>query len=300
MGLEVNVINQLRNCRVAWLLVSIVALVSVAVAQRSFRDWGVNQITIDYPVTASTIVYGANSTSITVAGDVRTITTNSVASHAIGGGNPNSPSSLLKVYRVDATPSEAPYATPTSIAVKFGVTVTGILFDAYAAEFFAGDPNGWNYSAPGNAIGLRIDDNGGHVQPDGLYHLHGLPTDLMGQLGWSAERHSPLIGFAADGFPIYALTGEAGQVHTSSYVLKTGTRPTGGSDPGGTYDGTFHNDWAFQSGAGSLDACNGTTTVNGDYPNGTYAYFLTVDYPVIPACLTGTPSDDFKPALQRR
>lgn len=292
-------VHQLKTRRIVWMFASIFIFVNVASAQPSFRDWGINQITISDPVVASTFVYGANVTSITVANDIRTVTTNSVASHAIGGGNQNSPAAISKVYQVDATPSFASNPTFTSIAVKFGVTVTGILFDAYAAEFFAGDPNGWNYSVPGNAIGLQIDDNGGHVQPDGLYHLHGLPTGLMAQLGWSAESHSPLIGFAADGFPVYALIGEAGNVHTSSYVLKTGSRPTGGSNPGGTYDGTFHNDWSFQSGAGTLDACNGTTTVNGDYPKGTYAYFLTADYPVIPACLKGVPSEDFRVSRRR-
>ena len=39
--------------------------------------------------------------------------------------------------------------------------------------------------------------------------------------------------------------------------------------------------------------CNSRQTVTLDCPNGTYAYFLTDDFPVIPRCLRGTPDRSF-------
>ncbi len=44
------------------------------------------------------------------------------------------------------------------------------------------------------------DQHNVHVQPNGLYHYHGNSTALF-QLDGSVE--SPVIGFAAVGFPIF-------------------------------------------------------------------------------------------------
>lgn len=41
-------------------------------------------------------------------------------------------------------------------------------------------------------------------------------------------------------------------------------------------------------GAGTLDECNGAFVKTADYPQGTYAYFLTDSFPVIPRCQKGT------------
>jgi len=49
---------------------------------------------------------------------------------------------------------------------------------------------------------------------------------------------------------------------TSSYRLKSGERPTGAGDPGGSYDGTYRDDYEYVAGQGDLDACNGMS-VNG-------------------------------------
>ncbi|WOD08612.1 YHYH protein [Marinomonas sp. GJ51-6] len=42
-----------------------------------------------------------------------------------------------------------------------------------------------------------------------------------------------------------------------------------------------------------MDECNGQVTVTPEFPNGTYAYFLTDAFPVIPRCYKGMPSTDF-------
>ena len=67
-----------------------------------------------------------------------------------------------------------------------------------------GNPrSGWQYEALGAAVPLGLDTNFAHVQPDGNYHYHGLPTGLMRSMGHRTGQHSPLIGWAADGFPVH-------------------------------------------------------------------------------------------------
>ena len=46
---------------------------------------------------------------------------------------------------------------------------------------------------------------------------------------------------------------------------------------------------SFEAGAGNLDECNGRMVMTPEFPEGTYAYFLTREWPVIPRCYAGTP-----------
>ena len=100
-----------------------------------------------------------------------------------------------------------------------------------------------------------------------------------------------MIGFAADGFPIFgSVFRDGGTVRTatSSYRLKTGTRPGGSDGPGGTHHRTFVDDYEYVSGLGDLDACNGMTV------DGIYGYVVTEAFPYIMACFTGTPDPSFR------
>ena len=180
--------------------------------------------------------------------------------------------------------------------MPFGIAINGVLFDPGTAEFWQGDrASGWNYCALGGAIGLGLDENHAHVQPTGAYHYHGLPTGLLDHLNLTKGEHSPLIGWAADGYPIYALYGYAKKgsnkiiEHTSSYRLKKGNRPTSSNGPGGKYDGTFVQDYVYQKGLGTLDECNGCFIHTPEFPQGTYAYFLTENWPVIPRAFRADP-----------
>ncbi|WP_299148862.1 YHYH protein [uncultured Tateyamaria sp.] len=239
------------------------------------------------------------SVKITQTARTRTIASNGVPTHAVGrfpnSGNPNRISAQSHTFRVPVSPKVG-HATPLQRGASFGVAINGVPFDPNAAEFWQGSPrSGWQYNALGGAVSLGLDANYAHVQPTGAYHYHGLPVGLMQQLGWSASAPSPLIGYAADGFPIYALTAELGGKTvrmTSSYRLKSGRRP-GGIAPGGRYDGAFQQDYEYLPGSGQLDDCNGAMITSSEYPGGTYAYFLTDTYPVIPRCLVGTPGKGF-------
>jgi len=141
-----------------------------------------------------------------------------------------------------------------------------------------------------------LDQDDAHVQPSGTYHYQGEPKGLI--TSWSPIQHSSRIGFAADGFPIYAMFGYANpndpsspvRALRSSWRVKTGSRSGG---PGGEYDGTYGEDFEFVAGLGDLDEANGRETVTPEYPNGTYAYFVTESFPFIPRMLAGVADPSF-------
>ena len=95
--------------------------------------------------------------------------------------------------------------------------------------------------------------------------------------------HSPILGFAYDGNPIYGPYGyedgldSSSQIvrMTSSYVLNANRQ--GGPEVSRYPLGSFVNDYVYRHNSGSLDKNNGRFCVTPDYPNGVYAYFLTID-----------------------
>ncbi|MVO15736.1 YHYH protein [Parasedimentitalea huanghaiensis] len=248
---------------------------------------------------AATVQLRGSKVKLRASGDTVKIRANGIPDHAVGQfpnrGNPHEIKS--QNYRFSTDTDQLPsVAKAFGMAGLFGVAVNGVPFDPAAAEFWKGNQqSGWQYEALGGAVTLGLDQNFAHVQPSGAYHYHGLPWGLMQQLGWSSNKASPLIGYAADGFPIYAITAEVnGKVRemTSSYRLKSGSRP-GGSGPSGRHDGAFVQDYQYQAGLGALDECNGAQVVTDDFPGGTYAYFLSQDFPVIPRCLKGDADRSF-------
>ena len=246
----------------------------------------------DHPLWSSEV-------SIYTQGNWRYIVANGIPDHDTGAfpnqNNPNAISPQSYRFQVAARPQVAPQITPNSLG-NFGVAVNGVVFDPGAAEFWQGDRN-WQYEALSGQINLGLDGNNAHVQPTGAYHYHGLPTGLLANLGDS--RRMLLLGYAADGFPIYTQYGYVNPNDSASgpkkmrsgYRLKPGRRPNGG--PGGSYDGTFGQDYEFV-GAGDLDECNGRFGVTPDYPNGVYHYYITDTFPIISRNFRGTPSASFQ------
>jgi hypothetical protein len=237
---------------------------------------------------------------IVVQGHDRIIESDGLPDHATGRfpnrGNPNTIRPQKYRFRVPAEPKPAEGITPVGMN-PFGVALNGIPFDPGAAEFWRYDRrSGWQYEALSGAIDLGLDANHAHVQPNGAYHYHGSPTGLIEKLG--GERKMLLLGYAADGFPIYNAwahsdANDAGselKQLKSSYRVKSGERPDG---PGGNYDGTFVQDYEYVAGAGDLDECNGRTGVTPEYPAGTYYYAITEEYPFIPRYFRGSPDGSF-------
>ena len=100
-----------------------------------------------------------------------------------------------------------------------------------------------------------------------------------------ADGHSKIIGFALDGYPIYGPNGYTLATDptsgisrmTSSYALKVASYRTGFLKDLQKYPmGIFIQDYEY-AGNGTLDKHNGRYCITPDYPNGTYAYFVTTN-----------------------
>ncbi|MEM8769255.1 MAG: YHYH protein [Pseudomonadota bacterium] len=250
--------------------------------------------------------------TIETVGGYRHFDSNGIPAHSTGSfpnsGNPNSISAVYSSRYVTLEPEHTGFATSMA---EFGVTLDGVKLERDTAESYRNEGL-WRYEAitAGLAAGasgsaaftwLGTDCNNAHVQPTGTYHYHGLPEGLIDRLGESDVGADTMIlgGYAADGFPFYLRYGYANPEDPASdlvpvagsWELRSGTR---GSEPGGAYDGTFREDWEYVVGSGDLDECNGRFGVTPEYPNGTYHYYLTDDYPYIPRCVFGTPDASFR------
>jgi YHYH protein len=243
-----------------------------------------------------------NVVTISVEGDVRVIRANGIPDHQTGRfpgpGNPNTIGPQKYEFRVPLHPKPAEKTTALRMQ-PFGVAVNGVVFDPGAAEWWNGDRNsGWQYEplmmAP---LYLGTDASHAHVQPNGAYHYHGIPTALVYALTGGTEK-MVIVGWAADGFPIYNNLGHIDprdassplKTLKSSYRVKSGQRPNG---PGGPYDGRFVADYEYVPRLGDLDDCNGRFGVTPEYPDGIYHYVLTEQFPFIPRKFRGTPDPSF-------
>lgn len=293
------------------ILILILGIATVGDAQRrSLRVHTANEAGSLRMIRATEHLKDASEVKVEQQGRERIIEANGIPEHKVGAfpnrGNPHPIQPQSYRFELDAEPRPNRTSEPLhkeqqrgrrgAPNMPFGIAVNGVLFDPGTAEFWQGDrASGWNYCALGVAIGLGLDENHAHVQPTGAYHYHGLPTGLLDHLDLTPGEHSPLIGWAADGYPVYARYGyeKKGSKkiidHTSSYRLKRGKRPTPPDGPGGDYDGAFVQDYEYQAGLGTLDECNGRFIHTPEFPQGTYAYFLTEAWPVIPRAFRADP-----------
>ena len=241
----------------------------------------------------------AGSLQITIDGDECVFKTNSIPNHDF---NNNSAAFATNVSAVDAQfkistePRFAAGNTVISLQTDSAILLSGAKLDLLAAACFgvANEKIGCNDMAqpwrfdpmsPNNNFGT--DGHNAHTQPDGSYHYHGNPLALFTQ---SPTVVSPVVGFAADGFPIFgSYIDDAGNMRavTSSYQLKSGSRPIGAGNPGGSYDGTFVDDYEYVADSGDLDECNGMMQA------GVYGYYVVNEYPWVLACYKGTPHSSF-------
>ena len=162
------------------------------------------------------------------------------------------------------------------------------MFERQGFDCSKGHPAGTNYHHHQNPSAFDLDINVisticNLYDADGLYTIN-------------PAQHSPLIGFAYDGFPVYGAYGYANADGTggitrikSGYQLRSitvrthhadGTDVPDGPPVNATYPiGTFREDygWVANTDQSYLDIHNGRFCVTPEYPNGTYAYFATVD-----------------------
>jgi hypothetical protein len=260
----------------------------------------------------------------TEEGSKRIVEANGLPDHKPGQfpnrGNPNEIGEQEYRFEMPLEPKVNDEPRPVERYI-FGIAVNGVVFDPGTAEVWrpgsrivsrpgpdtrrrSGPPSDdeWNYDGMGR-MNLGLDSHHAHVQPTGAYHYHGLPTGLIERVRKEkGENTMLLVGYAADGFPIYSESGheKADDASSpvkklkSSYKMKTGKRPTGDDGPGGKYDGTFVQDYEFVEGSGDLDECNGREGVTPEYPDGTYYYVLTESFPFVPRYFHGEPDESFE------
>ena len=192
-------------------------------------------------------------------------------------------------------------------SVKFDPATAGRCNDAGECSLARGEGN-WNIEALGHeTFDFGDDMNHAHVQPNGAYHYHGIPELLIDFLG--DKDGMTLVGWASDGFPVYARYGYADPENsqsqlkalTTSYRLKsqpdenrpnTLTAILGGPNANSNINkpipmGAFTQDYEYVEGLGDLDECNGIFGVTPEFPNGIYYYVVTDDFPFFTRCLKG-------------
>jgi len=256
-----------------------------------------------------------SSVLVTAEADGCVLMSNNIPNHDFNDETADfhhSVSEIMQSFFLSANPTKAAGPSALSQRAYDAVMLNGVPVDILSAGCYR--PDGRRADADGNvAIGCRAGDkwlldplgtthkfgadaHNAHTQPDGMYHYHGNPMALFNDE--PGPEGSPVIGFAADGFPVFGsyFKDETGEVRkaVTGYQLKSGTRARSATDPGGTHDGMYIDDWEF-AGTGDLDACNGMTV------DGQYGYYVTDSYPWILACLSGTPDPSFnKPRRRER
>ena len=265
-------------------------------------DYEYNEYNSSTSVQANSVSYWSCSSN------TRDIDANGIPDHEVGEfPNPDNPNTIYEQSVIESytlTPVETTVATSLGGGRGIiGLVLNGVKIDAGTGgscddsgeECSLGDNSGnWNIEALGqDAFDFGTDDNNAHVQPDGTYHYHGMPEGFITLQGGGSDTMT-LIGWAADGFPIYARYGysDAGDA-TSDIKLITGSYQlvTEVSDSRPSTDiyalGTFLQDWEYVEGSGDLDECNGRIGVTPEFPNGIYHYYATDSYPYFQRCVKG-------------
>lgn len=239
---------------------------------------------------------------------------NGVPNHVVTGGNF---ATRVSAQAVSGSVTLSPVAKTSSTAVKLpGFALNSVKMDPATAGTctnsassvtsgcnYAGGNGTWRMEAMGDPavspwkFDFGTDENNAHVQPNGQYHYHGMPTHLIPKLNAASASSMTLVGWAADGFPIYANLGYSTANSASSELkemkgsFRTKATPDTGRPSTSLFAmGHFQQDWEYVAGLGDLDECNGRTGVTPEFPAGIYHYYITQSYPFIQRCVKGSPA----------
>ena len=262
------------------------------------------------------------------------VTTTGVPSYITGpfmDGNPSLATNQNAIFKMPLNPTQNTGTLTNTTGGNIGIFINGVaLFDYRDGVAWNSNTNtlcgglpgmspcpggpgasfSWNRDAiPAEKGGF--DCSKGHPAM-GNYHHHQNPSafkldltvisnvcdlyDADGLYVIDSTVHSPLIGYAYDGFPIYGAYGFKNADGTggitrikSSYQLRNittralwadGTDVPDGPVVSTTYPlGYFREDYEFinHSSSDYLDIHNGRFCVTPEYPNGIYCYFTTVN-----------------------
>lgn len=208
------------------------------------------------------------------------VKTSGVPNYYKDGVSVNNAKDLQAVWSLPRT--QTPASTGPSVqGGQFGVMYDGSVF------FHPGDAQSYNNAGVWNRLAYYFEGNdmdayNGHSTPDQMYHHH---FDNLALHDWDSSKHSPIVAYSFDGYPVYGPFGYANTDGTggitrmkTSYATKSYTTRTNGPAVNTQYPiGCFIEDWQYTAGSGHLDEHNGRFCKTPEYPNGTYAYFTTVD-----------------------
>lgn len=241
-------------------------------------------------------------------------------------GNPSLASAQNAIFKISLNPVQNTGTLTATTGGNIGLFINGVaLFDyrdgvswSNAQQALKGGPlmgmgdGVWNRDA---VVGEKggFDCSKGHPAM-GNYHHHQNPSafkldlnvisnicnlyDADGLYTIDSTKHSPLIGFAYDGFPIYGayayknvdgtggITRMKSSFHLRNITVRNtyynGSNVTAGPAVSSTYPlGYFREDYQYDTTTSStpdyLDEHNGRFCKTPEYPNGIYCYFATVD-----------------------
>lgn len=257
--------------------------------------------------------------TISLSGSNCTFSSNDIPNHDFNDSSAafaTNVAEVAKTYTLPAEPSIAASITELALGTTNGIFLNGVVLDILPAACYGvgSEPlgqekigcgndqihNPWRYDPMSTLNGFGTDIHNAHVQPDGTYHYHGNPVALFAQDCDTQAEASPVIGFAADGFPIFgSCIEDNGTIRPAltSFQLKSGTRqavtgystPTAntGSIASNNYDGQFRGDYQYVENSGDLDECNGMTV------DGQYGYYVTASFPWVTNCFKGEVQSSF-------
>ncbi len=267
-----------------------------------------------------TVQYSTNNAYISATG---------IPSYITGpflDGNPSLATNQNSIFKFPLNPVQNTGTPTNTTGGNIGVFINGVaLFDyrdgcswKSATNSMAGGPLGGQGDGIWNRDAVLAEKGGfdcakGHPAM-GNYHHHQNPSAFNLDLAIASNvcdlyladglylidstKHSPLLGFAYDGFPIYGayayknVDGSGGIVRMkSSYTLRNiiarthyanGNDVTDGPAVSTTYPlGLFREDYEYNTTSvitpDYLDEHNGRFCVTPEYPNGIYCYFTTVN-----------------------
>lgn len=269
----------------------------------------------------------ANVQSVKYSANYVYATTQGIPAYVTGpflDGNPSQATNQNAIFKFPLAPVQNTNTPTATSAGNIGVFINGVAMFDYrdgvswksSTSTLAGGPLGgsgdgiWNRDAI-VAERAGFDCSKGHPAM-GNYHHHQNPSaydldlnvisnvctlyDADGLYAIDSTVHSPLIGFAYDGFPVYGAYGYKNTDGTggivrmkSSFSLRNitvrthyydGTDVTDGPAVNTTYPlGLFKEDYQYTAPIAPdyLDYHNGRFCKTPEYPNGTYCYFATVN-----------------------
>ena len=267
----------------------------------------------------------ANVQKVEYAASSVYVTTQGVPSFITGPftGNPNTViAAINSIYQFPLVPKQNTGIPTNTTAGNIGIFKNGVGLFSYGDGFSYDSTTGGDALTGGvvwrrDAVKAEIkgfDCAKAHPAAQGNYHHHQNPSafslDLVklsticntypsdGLYVINPSQHSPLIGFAYDGFPIYGAyaytngTDATGGISRmkSSYQLRNMTARTHYADGTDVADGPaissdfplgwYREDYEYVSHSSDptyLDEHNGRFCKTPEYPSGIYCYFTTVD-----------------------